>query len=299
MSCTPFFRKMVFGMLTLCSLTFSKAQDLIVTTDNDSINARIYKEKKNTVYFYFVKNGETRSTVLSRSQMAHVQKNFFENAEVPRDFKPYQKFTGKRWRSGADAGYGYQLGRLPNGVDPEIRDYINKLRSGFHWGVNAHYFLTESLALGMDFNTFTSNQQNNALQVSFPDGGVENGVSNDVRITFIGPSLLTRVVSANNKNAFIAMLSLGYMSYTDVQKAGVRTTETSGNTFGFLSNIGYEFGINDHLSFGLSTSSTLGFVNKITSEEGGSSETRNLRDEGEDGINLGRINIMAGLKVHW
>ena len=114
-------RTRIILWLWLSGLSFCHGQDLIVTTANDSINAKIYKERNNAVYFYFYKDGDTRNTVLTRAQIASVQKGFFAKTEVPEDFKRVKAFNGKRWHLRADAGFAYQTGKLPRGLDPVSR----------------------------------------------------------------------------------------------------------------------------------------------------------------------------------
>ena len=65
------------------------------------------------------------------------------------------------------------------------------------------------------------------MQTTFGDGSVEQGVSDEINIAFIGPSMLARVLSKNNKNAFIAGISVGYIGYTNMQQFGSRNAENN------------------------------------------------------------------------
>ena len=120
------------------------AQDLIVTTDNDSINAKITKDNKKGIYFDFMKDNELRSTLLLRSQISSSQKNFFEAAEIPDNLKRSSSYEGERFRLAVEAGFGYRLGRIEGDFDNEVREYLRSLKSGFHWGASAHYYLVET-----------------------------------------------------------------------------------------------------------------------------------------------------------
>lgn len=111
---------------------YLSAQDLIITSSNDSINARITKENKNSVYFDFMKDGELRSTLLMRSQIVTYQKGYFDMPDVPKDVKKPTDYNGERWRMSAEAGFGYRLGKIEQDLDPVFRDYLKGLRSGFH-----------------------------------------------------------------------------------------------------------------------------------------------------------------------
>ncbi len=290
-------QKIVLLALALCGLMQSNAQDLIVTKTNDSINARIYKEKKNALYFYFVKNGETRSTLLLRNQVTSFQKDFFEVAAVSEDHKSVFEYQGQRWIFNLEAGYGYRLGRPPNGLDPVVRNYVNKLRSGFHWGLHGHYFVSEGIGFGVNFNIFQSSESTDRIETDFSDGTVEQGLANEIKISFIGPSVAARILSANQRNAFVSSLAIGYMGFREEERAGLRTSSTTGSTIGYISNLGYEFGVSKSVSLGFSTSVILGFLNKVELEESGTTRTINVKQEFGNSESLSRINVSINLRI--
>jgi hypothetical protein len=275
------------------------AQDLIITTSNDSINAKITKENKKGIYFNFMKNDEVRSTLLLHSQISGYKKSFFEIAEVSKNIKTPSDYDGERFRIALEAGVGYRLGKIQGELDPVVKDHVRKLRSGFHWGTDAHYFIIDQLALGIRYNSFYSSHTANNIQTTFADGSIEQGLVNEIKINFVGPSVLSRFLSANQRNALITLLALGYMNYSDTELAGARSFTTKGNTIGLTADLGYEVGLGNILSLGVSTSSMIGFLNKLTVEDNGNIQTINLKESGSKPESLGRLNLSIRLRAHF
>ncbi len=66
--------------LVLTSSVF--AQDLIVTHEGDSLNCKVTNEKNGYVYFTFKHKGETRSTLLSDTNVISLKREYFEHTEI-------------------------------------------------------------------------------------------------------------------------------------------------------------------------------------------------------------------------
>jgi hypothetical protein len=274
------------------------AQDLIITSSNDSINARITKENKSSLYFDFMKDGELRSTLLMRTQIVKYQKGYYDIPEVLKDIKKPTDYKGERWRMSTEAGFGYRLGKIEQDLDPVFRDYLKGLRSGFHWGASTHYFISEQIALGVKVNTFQSSGSSNQIQTTFPDGGVEQGVSDDLQIFYVGPSVLTRLLSNNERNAFIAVLGLGYIDYSNSQQFGNRPVELSAGSFGLTTELGYDIGLSKKISLGISTTGILGSVNTLKVNDNGTTQTINLKENDSKSESLTAYNLSIGLRIY-
>lgn len=74
----------ILFLLTLC-VNIAIAQDLIVTQQGDTINAKITKVKLEMIYFTFKHDEEIRNTMLQLTTVKTHQQGFFETSEVPED----------------------------------------------------------------------------------------------------------------------------------------------------------------------------------------------------------------------
>jgi len=186
------------------------AQDLVVTSKNDSINARITKIKKDILYFYFVKNGEVRSTLLPLKEVQAHQKNFYLTAEVPKDYKPTNSYTGPKYRIALNGGLSYQTAKTSSSVPDALRDHAKQLKSGYNWGADIHFLTSENLGFGLKYNTFYSSNVENNVNLTLPDNTVLYGIKDVNYIHFIGPSVLFKIVSSNGKNAWVSSVNWVY-----------------------------------------------------------------------------------------
>lgn len=77
----------IFSIILLSMVFKLQAQDLIVTTDGDSIHCKITKTTKEYVHFTFKHNDQIRNTLLSVDQIAAKEKDYFEESELSADYK--------------------------------------------------------------------------------------------------------------------------------------------------------------------------------------------------------------------
>lgn len=276
-------------------LSFGKvhAQDLLITGEGDTLNCKISKIEKGNIYFTFRYKGEIRNTLLPSYQVKKYQYNYFPKAEVPAEKvivkQPYQHF-----RLAVNAGWSYRMATLSGNIPSQFMQYVEKLKSGYHFGIDAGYFVSEPIALGAKFNLFhTSNQMDN-ISVTQQNGTQLNGMmKDDITITFLGPSLYTRLMSNNKKGAFVSGLSIGYLSYTD-NATVIYDFSIKGNTIGFVADIGYDFSLSPSLILGLLFSYSSGSISSVEISDGVSSTTIQLPNGQKE--SLSRIDLSVGLR---
>jgi len=267
------------------------AQDLVVTSKNDSINAKITKNKKDILYFYFVKNGEVRSTLLPLKEVQAHQKNFYLTAEVPEDYKPTNSYTGPKYRIALNGGLSYQTAKTSSSVPDALRDHAKQLKSGYNWGADIHFLTSENLGFGLKYNTFySSNVENKNL--TLPGNTVLYGIKDVNYIHFIGPSVLFKFVSSNGKNAWVSSTSIGYMGYKQERQTRNRNFTYTAATLGLNLDFGYDIYLSKKLSLGLMVSFVTGSLGEVDLEENGISQAIELDERGS----LSRFDFSAGLR---
>ena len=268
------------------------AQDLVVTSKNDSINAKITKIKKGMLHFNFVKDGEVRKTLLPLAEVKVQQKDFFLKSEVPADYKPKNSYTGPKYRIALNGGLSYQTAKTSSSVPDALRDHAKQLKSGYNWGADIHFLTSEYFGFGLKYNTFYSSNVENNVNLTLPDNTVLYGIKDVNYIHFIGPSVLFKIVSSNGKNAWVSSASIGYMGYKQEQQIGNRNFTYTAATLGGNLDFGYDIYLSKKLSLGLMVSFVAGSLGEVDLEENGISQTIEL-DERE---NLSRIDFSAGLR---
>jgi len=276
-------RKIIFIALCIGMGIQAMGQDRIITLENDTINARITKIKKGMVHFQFMKGNELRKTLLPISDIENYEKGFYETPEVPKKAKVKSYLESKRFQIGTQVGYAFRTAKIADIIDDSsFRQHLKNLSSGVNIGLDAHYFINETIGLGIKYNTFRSKA---TLR--------EANLVSRTNITFIGPSIMTKLLSANKKNALILSSSLGYIALKGQSTFGQAPAIVSkGSSVGAAIDIGYDFGINDFLSFYIGTSWTTGAISRIETSDGFTTQTEDLPEpEG-----LSRISISGGLR---
>ncbi len=269
------------------------SQDLIVTNDGDSINCKITKVKTDNIYFTFKHKDEIRSTLLSVSNIKTHQFDYYQTSEVPKDkvvgYENYQHF-----RIAINGGYSYQTAKVAESVPSDFKDYISELKSGYHFGGELTYYFTEPLGFGLKYYLFKSSNSLDNIYLEDTDGNRTYGkMSDDLTISFIGPSFSTRLLSHDKKNAFLMNLSLGYMGYSN-DKVIIDKYKMTGSTMGLSFDIGYDIGLSENLSLGFQISYLTGTLFEYDWNDGIKTETIKLEKGEYESLN--RIDFSVGLR---
>ena len=271
-----------------------QAQDLIVTSKGDSINCKITKVKSDNIYFVFKYKEEIRNTLLPVNQVAIYQKNYYSTAEVPANKIPGKEIY-PRFRAAISGGWSYRTASISSSVPSDFKNYMQKLRSGFHYDLGVSYFFSEMLGAGIRYNEFLSSNKIENVYATYPDGSTEYGYMNDdIRIKFIGPSFCLRLFNSTKKNYFFSEIALGYMDYRDKGFLVNTPLLIKGSTSGSCMSIGYDIGISKNLALGFQLSALTGVLNRLTTTDGTFTQTTKL-DEYE---NLARIDLSIGLRFN-
>jgi hypothetical protein len=282
----------ITAILFLVATNFVSAQDLVVTSKNDSINAKITKIKKGMLHFNFVKDGEVRKTLLPLTSVKVHKKNFFLESEVPENYKPKNSYSGSRYRVAIQGGLSYLTAKTASSVPQALKNHVKQLKSGYHWGAEIHYFTNENFGFGLKYSTFYSSNSEQNVSITLIDNSVLYGIKDTNYIHFIGPSVLYKTISSNGKNAWTSGLSLGYLGYKQKEQAGNRYFTSTAATFGMSADLGYDIYLYKKLSLGFLVSFVSGSLGEIDVENNGVSQTIKL-DERES---LGRIDLSVGLR---
>lgn len=269
------------------------SQDLILTSKGDSINCKITKIKSDYIYFTFKHKEEIRNTLLSVSAIKDYRVDYFTVSEVPQHkIVGYQDY--KHFRISLNAGFSYQTAKIHQSVPSEFRNYVNDLKSAYHFGFDLSYFFSEYVGFGLKYSMFQSSNSMDNIYIEDSTGFREYGkMSDDIKISFFGPMISTRLLSYNSKNALIISLALGYMNYQN-DKILVNKYIMSGNTFGLSIGIGYDIGLSEDLSLGFEISAISGTLFEYKWNDGKSTEIVKLKNGEYE--SLSRIDFSIGLR---
>lgn len=278
-------------LLFIGALLSAKAQDLIVTTGNDSLNCKITKVETNYLHYLYTENEQIKNRIISKSQVRSYSKNYFYTAEIPVAEVLSQP---RNKRLSLHAGLGYLTARSEN-APSEFDAYLDELRSGIQGGVSFQYYLKEHLGAGIAYTIFHTKAGMENVTVQNTNGQMRTGrMEDNIRLWFLGPSFATRY-SLDNKTTFIANFSLGYLEYRN-KFVLIDNYLITGSTVAFSTELGLDFLIDADLSFGTSLTYTSASIRKVVIDDGRYKTPVTLN--ASNAFNMSRFDLSIGLKWH-
>ncbi|MFB6341592.1 hypothetical protein ACE1ET_07710 [Saccharicrinis sp. FJH62] len=287
--------KKVLSIFILFACAYSSfSQDLIVTTDADSLNCRITKVKSDFIYFTLKYKGENKNTLIARSDVSDIRYGFFA---IEKTTESKHKFTGNYdpLRISISGGYSYQTAKIADNVPTDFLPYMKKLKSGSNIGGDITYFISESVGFGFRLSQFkTSNSAD--IYVTGPDGSRTYGeMSDNIRINYWGPTLTSRTYNRLQNNAFYSTLSLGYISYLD-DYIMIDNYSIKGHTIGYLLEIGYDIDLSNKVALGFQLSFYAGNLFNINISDGNT--ITEVQFEAGEYESVSRIDFTVGIRFH-
>lgn len=282
----------IFSIILLSMVLKLQAQDLIVTTDGDSIHCKITKTTKEYVHFTFKHNDEIRNTLLSVDQIAAKEKDYFEESELPAGYEYINLFP--RFRFAVDGGWQYRTPKLADDIDPDWQEHFKKLKSGFHYDIQAAYFFTEMMGAElMVSQQLFSNSLGHATLSDDNGNYVGSGIlKENIAFNYFGTNYLLRFFDSRKKNCWIFAIGLGYMGYTDrVIFDGYQFSKRTAATLGTHMSIGYDIGLSDDLALGFKISTIDGSFKNYKEIVNGITTNKTMPDKTIEGLNTIRLSV--------
>lgn len=203
----------------------------------------------------------------------------------------YQKF-----RAAVNLGYSYQLAKVSDAVKPDFRDYIKGLKSGYHYGGDVSYFVSEQIGLGGKYSMFRASNSIDNIYIEDGDGNRRYGkMSDDLRIMFVGPSFTSRRLSRRNSNAFLMTFAIGYIDYRN-DKIVIDPYKMTGSTVGYTLDFTYDIALSENTSLGIQLSLLSGVLRQYKIDDGFRVKTFDLEEGNYEG--LGRVDFSVGFRFH-
>lgn len=279
----------------LCFVFCLDAQDLIVTTQKDSLNCKIKQQDKSNVYFLYKKGDVVGDSLLPKTQVKFLQINYFSYTEVDPGIAEQatvevQAFSkNESFYFFVDGGWGYRSGEAIKTDLPGMDNYLEKLRSGFCIKIGWHYYWNKFYGMGMEYALFKASASEEKMII--PDKGVGN-IEDNTFIHYIGPTFNAMSPTRRGRNAWILSGGIGYLGYKD--RAIVNTPmEIKGSTVGVNIALGYDIRLADKIAMGIKFTSMVGVLGKAKFISTFHSETINL-DKKE---NLSYISLTLGFRL--
>lgn len=305
--------KLVFIVLSLIA-TRASAQDLLLTTSNDSIQCKIIEIKQNdSIEYIYFKGGIKKAEKLNMNSFLKIVPNFYivksqnkvdsiinnQNTRYFQKLKEKTFFKDNNNRISLDYLYSARV------REPSLLIYNGKTKvvekDKVQFTELQGYQLEFSLSINRDKNLFLgvivsnlTNEIKNYKIVGIPNAPIQQyDASNQISSLGIKGMYLFQSKRAYN-NLFI-ILGLNKTFYKEELYATNFYTVYTSNTYSPFGGFNYDFRFHKNLAVGLGLLFEAGFIKEIDSNKSGTKATLTLDGNGYD---LFRLNYSAGLKYY-
>ena len=206
--------KHLFLLFSIIILTYTaSSQDLIVTIDNDSINGKLTKLKKNYVYFYFDLNDvHLAVTLIPRTYIQNIVHNYYRPIKLPPKEKvvKYREFPAFRLSFGS--GGSYRLLAISSDIHSEMIDYTKRLNFGYNFHLDVAGYFNKHIGLGASCKWFKASNYMDRMDITQENTETEYFMD-DINVCFLAPMLSGRFLNKTQRHALHLNASIGYLGY--------------------------------------------------------------------------------------
>ncbi|RZJ75355.1 MAG: hypothetical protein EOO45_05890 [Flavobacterium sp.] len=206
--------------------------------------------------------------------------------------------NNERFIVSANVSYAQLLGVTREGANEIERDFYKKLRSGMSFGASGYYKIGKVSGLGLRYNVFKSKSSVSGVDAidMFNNYYSNTTVSEDLTISFIGPSYLCNLDFPKAWGSLDIEGSVGYLSYKNKQQLGENYT-LKGATYGVQIAAAYRFNVTKNFSVGPQVALLSALLNKVKATgPDGYNETLRLEDGDTEDLSRLDLGITFGYK---
>jgi hypothetical protein len=190
---------------------------------------------------------------------------------------------------GAMAGPGLLIEKAPDSLIPELRDFANELRSGWHYGFETEYFFNKYVGIGAKYVRFNTSQEVDSLVIEIFSNIYYFDLSSSMNIHSLSPMVYGKLPLFNDKLTVTGGLGPAWLFYRNLGKVVGDTTMLRGSSPGLATTLRASCNILSGLSIGLQGNYTRAFLKEFTKDDGSSQQVVKL--EKENYQNLSRIDL--------
>lgn len=296
-------KKLYFVFLVFCFAYAgpTKAQDLIVTYDGDSMNVKIGRIFSDKI-MYSVGN---HKGVINSREVSSFQRNYYNapaklNSALKKSDKPLVHL-------GFNYAWAYRLGQVPDELNDFMRDFQKSLKSGKAYGVELGFFVNQYIAIGFSYNHYESYLQESNVLYSIVDydTNIFGPYSENIKISFYAPSIYYKVSNYAETVNFLFHASIGVRTYTNSVETVILNANQrpengqyflEGSTLSLAWGLSADVKISDHIFVGPRISFYTGAITDFSYEDKYRKEVIKVPGKGES---VTSISLGGSLKFYF
>jgi hypothetical protein len=221
----------------------------------------------------------------------------FSESEVPANYRYKEIFP--HFRVAVDGGWQYRTAKLADGMSVDLQKHYRKMKSGFHYDLQAAYFFTESMGVEAMFSQqfFGNNLGYGDLTDEYGNSIGSGNFNEKISFNYVGANYLIRLFDSKKKNSWLFSIGFGYMGYNDrLFFDNVERLKRTAGTLGANMSAGYDIGLSENFGIGFKFSLLGGSVKNYKQTRDGITTNETMPDNISEG--LGTIKLSIGLRFN-
>jgi hypothetical protein len=297
---------LLFIFMFLCFSFAGNAKDKIITIGKDTIDCKIKKITKKTIFFdQFTKNTKMSGKIPTAEVSDYI---IDSKSIVDKQFgKTFQEKL-QRIRIGLGGGLGYRYVSsktaeeqlVNNGfTEAESHSYYNGLKFGRLASADVTYLFSPTWGLGLKYKFFN----NSSSQKGFIDPHDQlnlyyGKVSENMFVNFVGVSYYAQTwLGVQNRLKFNSSVSIGMASYRDESSILYTNVLITGSSIATDCSIGVEYFLRKNFSLGIDLSAFFSTMKEYKLTDKTSTTTTKLNADEYD--NISRLDLSIGAKIYF
>jgi len=198
---------------------------------------------------------------------------------------------------GAAIGPSKLVEKAPDSLSPEIHDYLNKLRSGWHYSLEGGYFFNKYMGLGAKYVHFNTKQEVDSLVVKFFTHNYYFNLSNSISINTLSPMAYGRLLLLKDRLSIVGGIGPAWVFYRNIGNTVTDSVTIKGSSPGLSTSLRITYEVIPNLHLGIQCSYTRAFLKKFTEDNG--TTTKEIELAEKDYQNLSRMDYSFGVYYYF
>lgn len=302
--------RMAILFLVWCGPFALAAQDIIVTTEMDTIHCTITLVRDDRIHYVSEGQGAKRNASIDKEEVygyhqhgylpvildkSPARERVHDDYAVPGDgeFYGYESDYAaqqRRRRSVVDAtrlafnaGWTWRTAPISEDLAAEWQAHYKGLVAGYQFGGDASVFVNESFGIAAAFGTARWEHQSLAIPFPLDTGGtVDLAVRDRITMGHFSAMVVWRHMSYDGRLRLYSRVGAGYSWFRDEQAIDILSLVIRSSTINFNGGLGAEVRIAPGVAIGADLEMIFGVFNDFTVEQGAYSFTyKSKQNEGE------------------
>lgn len=195
--------------------------------------------------------------------------------------------------AGITAGPSRLMEKAPDSLQAEFRDYLNNLRSGWHYGLQADYYFNPHFGIGIKYIRFTTSQDVDSIITEIFSSKYYISISNNMHIHTIMPMVYGKLPLFENKLSLVGGIGPALLIYRNIYESIDDSASFKGSSPGLSTSLRVTYQVIPNLHIGIQANYLRAFLKGYTKDNGTTVEKEKFDEENYQ--NLSRFDFSFGV----